>query len=215
MRQLLEDEERSVADSEVTPPQEEEVNLSFSADSHSPASFDNVTPAPVQVFKLWQVFIERVNPLTKLIHVPTLQPLVFEASTDHSKIPHNAQALLYAIYFVSTVALTEVEAIQILNLPREDALKRFASGVKIALTRANFLERYDMLTLQALVLYLVRYQNLIQQSSKNNQKLMKEPARHPFASQPSRDVDPQWHPHQNGPKAWPASRRRDAQLHPL
>lgn len=153
MRQLLEDEERSVCDSEVTPPQEEEVNLSFSADS--PSNLEDLAPAPVQVFKLWQVFVDRVNPLTKLVHVPSFQPLVFEASTDHTKIPHNAQSLLYAIYMVSTVALTEVEAIQMLGMPKEDALKRFAAGLKAALTRANFLEKYDMMTLQAMVLYLL------------------------------------------------------------
>ncbi|KAI5457493.1 fungal-specific transcription factor domain-containing protein [Mariannaea sp. PMI_226] len=152
MRQLLEDEERSMADSDVNPP-EDEVNLSFS--DVSPANFDDVTPAPVQVFKLWQVFLERVNPLIKLIHVPSLQPVVFDASTDHSKIPHNAQALLFSIYFISTVSLTEEESNTILDMPKEEALRRFASGIKTALTRASFLEKYDMMILQSLVLYLL------------------------------------------------------------
>ncbi|KAF7552677.1 hypothetical protein G7Z17_g4171 [Cylindrodendrum hubeiense] len=152
MRQLLDDEERSATDSDLTPPRED-VNVSF-GDLHINLTED-VTPTPVQIFKLWQIFLERVNPLTKIIHVPSLQPLVVEASTDHSSISQNAQSLLFSIYAVSTLALTEEESSQLLKMTREQALLRFASGAKSAFTRSRILEKYDMMTLQALVLYLL------------------------------------------------------------
>ncbi|KAK4071558.1 transcriptional regulator family: Fungal Specific TF [Purpureocillium lilacinum] len=36
---------------------------------------EDLQPEPVHVFRLWQLFLDRVNPLTKIIHVPTVQPL--------------------------------------------------------------------------------------------------------------------------------------------
>ncbi|KAH7131575.1 fungal-specific transcription factor domain-containing protein [Dactylonectria estremocensis] len=152
MRQILDDEEQSATDSDMTPPREE---LTVSFNDASTTTLEDVIPTPVQIFKLWQVFLERVNPLTKLIHVPSLQPLVVEASTDHSSLPQNAQALLFSIYAVSTKAMTEQESAQVLKMPREDGILRFASGAKMALARAKFMEKYDLMTLQTLVLYLL------------------------------------------------------------
>ncbi|KAH6970980.1 fungal-specific transcription factor domain-containing protein [Ilyonectria sp. MPI-CAGE-AT-0026] len=152
IHQLLDDEERSATDSDMTPPREE-IQVSFG--DATTTTTEDVTPTPVQIFKLWQIFLERVNPLTKLIHAPSLQPLVVEASNDHTSIPQNAQALLFSIYSVATISLTETESAQVLKMPKEKALLRFASGAKAAFMRAKFMEKYDLMTLQAVVLYLL------------------------------------------------------------
>lgn len=109
----------------------------------------------VNVFRLWQFFIDRVNPLNKVIHVPSLQSYVMDAATDINKVPLAYQALLFSIYTMAVVSLTGQETIQLLGMTREDALNRFTRGTKLALTRANFLKNYNMTILQALVLYMV------------------------------------------------------------
>ena len=38
----------------------------------------------------------------------------------------------------------------------DDALRKYTIGTKMALTKFNFLKNYDMVALQALLLYLVR-----------------------------------------------------------
>ncbi|KAM0328758.1 hypothetical protein ACHAQA_005171 [Verticillium albo-atrum] len=119
---------------------------------------EDVIPSPVQIFRLWQVFLERVNPISKLVHVPTLQPIVVEAAANHRNVANNIQALLFAIYLVSTITMSETESRQMLDMPRNEAIKKFTIGVKSALTRVNFLKNYDMITLQALVLYLISLQ---------------------------------------------------------
>lgn len=136
----------------MTPPRED-IQVSFG--DATTTTTEDVTPTPVQIFKLWQIFLERVNPLTKLIHAPSLQPLVVEASNDHASISQNAQALLFSIYSVATISLTEEESAQVLKMSKEKALLRFASGAKAAFMRAKFMEKYDLMTLQAIVLYLV------------------------------------------------------------
>ncbi|KAH8650777.1 fungal-specific transcription factor domain-containing protein [Ilyonectria robusta] len=116
---------------------------------------DDPVPLPIQVFRLWQIFVDRVNPVTKLIHVPTLQPILIIAITDHATIATKYQALLFAIYLASVVSMSDKETMTMLGICKDEAIRRFAVGVKTALTKVNFLVNYDITTLQALVLYLV------------------------------------------------------------
>ncbi|KAK1726585.1 hypothetical protein CaCOL14_004372 [Colletotrichum acutatum] len=157
MRQIIEaeEEEQSVLGSDAVTPDD---NVDLLLNDIAAIDLEDVTPSPVQIFRLWQVFLERVNPITKLIHVPSLQPLVVEAAANHSNVANNAQALLFAIYLVATLTMTESEARQMLDTSKEEALKKFTAGVKAALTKVNFLKNHDLMTLQALILYLVSLQ---------------------------------------------------------
>lgn len=145
-------EEQSPLSSSAATPDD---NVDLLLNDFSAIELEDVAPSPVQVFRLWQVFLERINPVTKLIHVPSLQPLVIEAAANHRNVANNTQCLLFAIYLVCTVSLSDAECRQMLDTSKEDALKTFTAGLKSALTRVNFMKHYDMVTLQALVLYLV------------------------------------------------------------
>jgi hypothetical protein len=122
---------------------------------HPGTDLDRLQPEPTQVFRLWQLYLDRVNPLTKVIHVPTVQPYIIEAVSNMARLPLNYQALLFSIFNMAAISLSEVECSSILGITRDEALRRFTTGLKHSLTRANFLKNHDMPTLQALVLYLV------------------------------------------------------------
>ncbi|PFH59009.1 hypothetical protein XA68_12938 [Ophiocordyceps unilateralis] len=117
------------------------------------ANLDDLQPDPVLSFKLWQLFIDRVNPLTKVIHVPTVQPWVVDAAAGIAGLPLHRQALLFSIYTMAIISLSDLECQQTLGVSRDAALQRFGAGTKAALTRLNFLKNYHMAALQALVLY--------------------------------------------------------------
>lgn len=116
---------------------------------------EKLRPSPGQVFSLWQVYLDRVNPLTKLIHAPTLQPHLVEATSGSQNLPKNVEALLFSIYSMATISLTESECSSILGSSKDAALGRFSAGVRITLLRVEFLKSHDLTTLQALVLHLV------------------------------------------------------------
>ncbi|EFQ25852.1 C6 zinc finger domain-containing protein [Colletotrichum graminicola M1.001] len=48
--------------------------------SSNQPGISQVHPEPRQIYRSWQVFVESVNPLLKIIHVPTLQQRVLDAS---------------------------------------------------------------------------------------------------------------------------------------
>ncbi|CAK7215304.1 hypothetical protein SCUCBS95973_002436 [Sporothrix curviconia] len=124
----------------------------------APASIEELLPTPAHIFRLWQIFLDRVNPLTKIIHVPTLQPYVVEATSGSNSVPPNVRTLLFAIYTLSTVSMTPDECLNMLGYSRETALQRFSSGVRLSLLKTNFMKSYDLETLQALVIYLISLQ---------------------------------------------------------
>ncbi|KAM0340870.1 hypothetical protein ACHAPU_010286 [Fusarium lateritium] len=149
-------EEASVIGEDLSP----DYNIDLLIPSDSTArSGEEFQPDPVHVFRLWQLFVDRVNPLTKIIHVPSVQPFTLEMATDINKIPLNYQALLFSIFTMATVSLSEAECIQMLGITRDEALRRYTIGTKVALTKFNFLKNYDMVALQALLLYLLSLQN--------------------------------------------------------
>lgn len=157
MRDIVETddpEDSSVLGSEELTP-ENHTDLYFSVDASAGTSLEELQPDPVHVFRLWQLFLDRVNPLSKVVHVPSMQAYVMEAATNMSNIPLNYQALLFAIFNMASVSITDNESIQMLGMPRETAVRRFTTGTKIALMRYNFLKNYHMATVQALVLHLV------------------------------------------------------------
>ncbi|CAH0019304.1 unnamed protein product [Clonostachys rhizophaga] len=122
-------------------------------------SIEDLRPEPIHIFKLWQVFVARVNPIVKVVHVPTVQSQVMAASTDFNSIPLRSQALLFAIFAMAVLSLTKDEALEILGSSRQDYLRRLHVGTKIALAKLDFLNNYDMVVLQTLLLYFFSLEN--------------------------------------------------------
>jgi hypothetical protein len=160
MRKLV-DEELQCDDSTPAPFDEysntpdDNSELIFGADTPSTNSED-LTPNPGQILRLWQIYLDRCNPLTKIIHVPTVQPHVLDATSSTPNLPKNIEALLFAIYTLAVVSMTKEESEDVLGMPKEKALARFSAGLRSCMIRLGFLKTHDLITLQALVIYLVR-----------------------------------------------------------
>ncbi|KAH8177036.1 fungal specific transcription factor domain-containing protein [Sarocladium implicatum] len=148
-----EPDESSMADSERTSP-ENNSDLLLGVGEATSNDIQDLQPDPVHAFRLWQLFLDRVNPLLKVVHIPTLQPYVMEGAVNIGNIPLNYQALLFSIYTISAMSLSDGEAPQLLGMAREEAIQRFTKGMKIALNLFDFMKNYDMAALQALVLYV-------------------------------------------------------------
>ena len=154
MRQIINTDDQSDPTSSDTTVIDENSELILGIDSPK-ASPEDLWPDAGHVFRLWQIYLDRVNPLTKVIHVPTLQPYMAEATSGCQGLPKSIEALLFAIYLMATVSMSAEECQGLLGYSKEDALQRFSAGVRIALIRTNFLKSHDLTTLQALVIFLV------------------------------------------------------------
>ena len=119
------------------------------------ASLTSLHPPPDQIYKLWQIFLDNVNPLTKIIHQPTLQSAIFDASFNLDKIPKGLEALMFAIYSSAVYTFTEEECMDILYEDKTSILAKYRLGLRKALVRANFLASSELMVLQAFTIYLL------------------------------------------------------------
>lgn len=152
MRQIVDSDDHDDSTSDTVPDENSDLLL---GDGSPNIKIETLWPDAAHVIRLWQIYLDRVNPLTKIIHVPTLQPYLAEAVGGSQSLPKNVEALLFSIFLMAVVALDADECQNLLGYSREEALQRFSSGVRLALLRLGFLKTHDLTILQALVIYLV------------------------------------------------------------
>jgi hypothetical protein len=109
-------------------------------------------PEPVQIFRLWQIYLDNVNPLLKVTHTPSLQGRIIEAASNVTNISPTLEALMFSIAILSLV-VDDCQAI--FGSSKEDLLRRFQFGCQQALLNCGFLRSGDRDCLTALYLYLV------------------------------------------------------------
>ncbi|KAL7623184.1 hypothetical protein AAE478_006865 [Parahypoxylon ruwenzoriense] len=112
-------------------------------------------PQPMQIFMLWQAFVDNVNPLIKILHVPTTQKAILDAAADLSHVSREMEALLFGIYVITTSTVEEAQCQSTLQETKTSALNKFRIGAQQALRRAGVLKTSDTMVLQAFVLFLL------------------------------------------------------------
>lgn len=117
-------------------------------------------PPPERMHQLWQIFIENVDPLTKVVHVPTLRSGIQKAASNIGTIPRSFEALMFAIYSAAVMTLKEDECMQNFCEPRKSLLSRYISATEAALARAKFMGTTNLVVLQALVLHLLSVRDI-------------------------------------------------------
>lgn len=113
-------------------------------------------PGQVQILQLWQVYLENVNPLLKVTHAPTLQARIIDAVSHPANLPPTLQALMFSIYCVAIMSLSEDDCHATFGTPRRCLLGTYQFACQQALFRCRFWRCDDVDALVALYLYLVR-----------------------------------------------------------
>ncbi|KAK1566185.1 C6 zinc finger domain-containing protein [Colletotrichum navitas] len=122
--------------------------------SSSQPGISQVHPEPRQIYRFWQVFVESVNPLLKIIHVPTLQQRVLDASWNPSSAPKPLAAMLFVIYALAVASTSGDECLLAFGETKVALSNRYRHATFRALVEADFLTTRDFEVLQALVLFL-------------------------------------------------------------
>lgn len=111
-------------------------------------------PPAEKVSELWQIYLDRVDPLTRILHIATVDTAIRKALTNMAKIPKGFEALMFAIYSTAAMSLTDDECLRRFQEPRAVLLSRYVAATKAALSKANFMATINLVVLQALLLHL-------------------------------------------------------------
>ena len=109
----------------------------------------------MQIFRLWQLYLDNVNPLLKVTHTASLQGLIIEAASDVRNINPALEALMFSIYCMAILSLEADDCQAVFGSSKEDLTTRFQFGCQQALIDCGFLRSADRNCLTALYLYLV------------------------------------------------------------
>jgi hypothetical protein len=112
-------------------------------------------PPPVHIFKLWQTYLDNINPLSKIIHTPTVQRHILEAVGNLNNISKPMEALMFAIYAAAVNSMENRDCENTLGDSRSTLLVRYLVAAQEALIRASFLKTLDIVVLQAFTIFLV------------------------------------------------------------
>ena len=112
-------------------------------------------PLPSQIPLYWETYKDRVDPLVKVLHIPTIEATVLSAASHLSNLSKGFEALLFAIYYGATTSLNAQDCVQILGEEKSILLARYRFAIEQALARANFLTTEEIIVLQAFVIFLI------------------------------------------------------------
>ena len=125
-------------------------------------SFELEPPYPSDAHRaiLFQFYFANVDPICKILHKPTsISHLVgakdlIDESTGRFKFK-SIEAITFAIYFAAVTTMSPEECLNYFSEERDVLVMRYKRSTETALTQADFMNSMEIVTLQALTLYIV------------------------------------------------------------
>jgi hypothetical protein len=124
--------------------------LGFGSALHSPPLQH---PPAKQIPVYWGLFKHNCDVLIKVLHIPSIEPLVLRSAQSLDGIPRGLEALMMAVYFAVVVSLSPEQCFQ-LGGSKVNLLWTFKSMTEQALARAGLLETDEIITIQAFAIFL-------------------------------------------------------------
>ncbi|EME88077.1 uncharacterized protein MYCFIDRAFT_115525, partial [Pseudocercospora fijiensis CIRAD86] len=112
-------------------------------------------PTHAEALILWNMHRERVEPLCKILHIPSTSEMVERVSQDPASASKSEEAVLFAIYHFGVVAASDEECITNFRESRAALRQRYNFAARQALVNAGFLKTTEMNILQAFTLLLM------------------------------------------------------------
>ncbi|OGM46134.1 hypothetical protein ABOM_004871 [Aspergillus bombycis] len=110
-------------------------------------------PEPRDALQLWAIYVKNVDPVSKILHVPTAQSAIIATILDPKGSGTSMSALTFAIYFAALTSLNEQDAAE-LSWDKSQLLERFKSGLGHILVGAELLNQPELPALQAFAIFL-------------------------------------------------------------
>lgn len=127
-----------------------------------PERFENESFTPSQAQRqLCRVFLDRVDPVFKVNHRPTLCEFLLHGRPylDYEPGHPAPAALACAVYYLAACCLSEQQCSEMFRMRKETMVSIHQKETDAALQRADFITSNDLTVLQAFVLSLVGCRN--------------------------------------------------------
>ncbi|KAI1205595.1 fungal-specific transcription factor domain-containing protein [Annulohypoxylon truncatum] len=123
--------------------------------SSSNVDLRKLHPLPSQIPFIWQVYQENVDPLVKILHVPSMSKIIRELRSNMNDISPGMEALMFVIYYASITSMGEEEVKINFGADKGQLINKYRFATEQALAKANFLVTSELVVVQAFTLFLV------------------------------------------------------------
>ncbi|KAF7554345.1 hypothetical protein G7Z17_g2987 [Cylindrodendrum hubeiense] len=122
--------------------------------SNTEPKLEGLHPEAKHIYRLWQTFVENVNPLIKIIHVPTIQQRVLDACWHPESLSKSLTAILFTVYTLAITSMSSTDCYVAFGETRSTLFTRYRTAALRALIEVGFLTSRDFEVLQAFVMFL-------------------------------------------------------------
>ncbi|KAL4781952.1 hypothetical protein BJX76DRAFT_359385 [Aspergillus varians] len=136
---------------DVTQPWPTDMSFPFNSPT-APMVLPMLTMAQRQV--CWREYLENVDPLLKILHRPTTQALILIRDNRCYTLDPPSRALIQAVCLLAITSMSEVDISTTFENDKESVTRHCALLTEQALMAAKFLEAQDLITVQALLLFV-------------------------------------------------------------
>ncbi|KAI8623988.1 hypothetical protein F5Y19DRAFT_342317 [Xylariaceae sp. FL1651] len=139
------------------PPVDEHVDHHGFIFGYSSSNVDlrKLHPLPSQMLFYWQVYMENVDPIVKILHVPTMTKTIRELRSNMDSITPGVEALMFSIYYAAITSMDPAEVMTNFGAEKPQLIARYRFATEQALAKANCLTTSELVVVQAFVLFLV------------------------------------------------------------
>ncbi|KAI2604646.1 fungal-specific transcription factor domain-containing protein [Hypoxylon sp. NC1633] len=159
--QMLTDEDSEYSDDGSSPssfnPYGDQVDHHGFVLGYSSSNVDlrRMHPLPSQIPFMWQVYQENVDPLVKILHVPTMNKIIRDLRSNMNGISPGMEALMFAIYYAAITSMEEEEVKLNFGVDKAQLIAKYRFATEQALAKANFLVTSELVVVQAFTIFLV------------------------------------------------------------
>lgn len=135
------------------------VSAAFFGPTTTKQSLIDLHPTYDVAMKLWDLYVRNIDPIIKLVHVPTTLALVQRAAANPSSMSKVNECLLFALYHFAIVSTSEHDCEALFGQTWISLRRRYHDAAKQALVAVQFLRTTELAVLQAYMLLLLSVRN--------------------------------------------------------
>lgn len=111
-------------------------------------------PPRWQASKLWGIYLQNVDCLIKVVHVPTMEKQLYAAVSLTQDVAPTFLALLFSVFLAATISVSDA-TLSAIGLEKRSAMSSFKDGIQWCFSQLPLSQFSDLNMLQALVIYQV------------------------------------------------------------
>ncbi|KAI0137073.1 putative C6 transcription factor [Xylariales sp. AK1849] len=123
--------------------------------NYKPENLASLHPSVHVLPKLRNIYVDRVDPLTKILHVPTFWTALTGGLQNPEGLSKSLQAAMFAFYLATISALQEDECQDLFKVQKSIVYSRYRLATRQALIDAGFLSTSSPMTLRAYALFMI------------------------------------------------------------